>query len=145
MKHARTRKGSRMKPFAMESSMRTIGGAFYPTGYAVLMLGPHEDLDDVSRKLEEAGFDGRRLMHLSPQTVMREIGKMEGESDLPLPSVGTEGKTVARFVELARKGHQGLMVPAPEDEDTERLMQALQGVSIAYGQKYHMLAIEDLT
>lgn len=134
-----------MKPFAMERKMRTIGGAFYPTGYAVLMIGPNEDLEEIGRKLEQAGFDGKRLMHLSPETVMRDIGKMQGESDLPLPSVGTEGKTVSRFVELAREGYQGLMVPAPHDEDTERLMHALQDVPIAYGQKYHMLAIEDLT
>lgn len=134
-----------MKPFAMERSMRTIGGAFYPTGYAVLMLGPNEDLEEIGHKLEQAGFDGQRLMRLSPETVMRDIGKMQGETDLPLPSVGTEGKTVSRFVELAREGYQGLMVPAPDDEDTERLMQALQDVPIAYGQKYHMLAIEDLT
>lgn len=134
-----------MKPFVMKQSMRTIGGAFYPTGYAVLMLGPNENLEEIGQKLEQAGFDGQRLMHLSPETVMRDIGKMQGESDLPLPSVGTEGKTVSRFVELAREGYQGLMVPAPEDEDTERLMQALQDVPITYGQKYHMLAIEDLT
>lgn len=134
-----------MKPFAMERSMRTVGGAFYPTGYAVLMLGPHEDLEEIGRQLEKAGFDGGRLMRLSPQTILRDIGKMQGESDLPLPSVGTEGKTVSRFVELAREGYQGLMVPAPEDEDTERLMQALQDVPIVYGQKYHLLAMEDLT
>lgn len=134
-----------MKPFAMERSMRTIGGAFYPTGYAVLMLGPNEDLEEIGRKLEQAGFDGKRLMQLSPQTIIRDIGKMQGETDLPLPSVGTEGKTVLRFVELAREGYQGLMVPAPDDEDTERLMRVLADVPIAYGQKYHMLAIEDLT
>ena len=134
-----------MKPFAMERSMRTIGGAFYPTGYAVLMLGPDENLQDIVRKLEHVGFDSQRVMHLSPQAILRDIGRLQGESDLPLPSVGTEGKTVSRFVELAREGYQGLMVPAPHDEDTERLMQALQDVPIAYGQKYHMLAIEDLT
>ncbi len=134
-----------MKPFAMERSMRTIGGAFYPTGYAVLMLGPDEDLEEISRKLEHAGFDSHRVMHLPPQVILRDIGRMQGESDLPLPSVGTEGKTVSRFVELAREGYQGVMVPAPKDEDTERLMQALQGVPMAYGQKYHMLAIEDLS
>lgn len=133
-----------MKPFAMERSMLTLGGAFYPTGYAVLLFSPDQDLQQVSSRLEKAGFDADRQLHLTPQTILREIGKKQGESDLPLPSVGTEGKTVARFVELAETGHQGLMVPAPDDEDTERLMQALQGVPIAYGQKYHMLAIEDL-
>lgn len=134
-----------MKPFSMQRSMRTVGGAFYPTGYAVLMLGPNEDLEEIGRRLGKAGFDSGRVMHLSPQAILRDIGKMQGESDLPLPSVGTEGKTVLRFVELAREGYQGLMVPAPEDEDTEKLMQALRDVPIAYGQKYHMLAIEDLT
>lgn len=134
-----------MKPFAIERSMQTLGGAFYPTGYAVLMLGPDQDLEDIGRKLEQAGFEGQRLMHLTSQAILRDIGKMHSESDLPLPSVGTEGQTVSRFVDLARQGYQGLMVAAPEDEDTQRLMHALKDVPIAYGQKYHMLAIEDLT
>ncbi len=134
-----------MKPFAMERSMRTMGGSFYPTGYAVLMFRPDQDLNDISQKLEKAGFEGQRLLLLTPQAILRDIGKLHGEADTPMPSVGTEGKTVSRFVELAQSGHQGLMVPAPKDEDTERLMQALQGTPIAYGQKYHILAIEDLT
>ncbi len=134
-----------MKPFVMERGMRTLGGTFYPTGYAVLMLGPDQDLEDIGRQLEKAGFDPQRMMHLPPQTILRDIGKMLGDSGLALPSVGTEGKTVSRLVELARDGHQGLMVHAPKDEDTERLMQALQGVPMVYGQKYHRLAIEDLT
>lgn len=125
--------------------MRTLGGAFYPTGHAVLMLGPDQNLEDIGRKLEQAGFDGQHLMHLTPQAILRDISKMHGESDLPLPSVGTEGHTVSRLIELARKGYQGLVVPAPKDEEKERLMHALQGVPIAYAQKYHLLAIEDLT
>lgn len=134
-----------MKPFSLEPSMLTWGGAFYPTGYAVLLFSPDQDLQVIRHKLEQAGFDDEALLHLTPEVILRDIGKRHGESDLPLPSVGTEGKTVERFVELARQGHEGLMVPAPDDEDTERLMQALRGIPIAYGQKYHMLAIEDLS
>ena len=65
-------------------------------------------------------------------------------SDVVLPSVGTEGATVRKYVDLARKGHCALMVKVASDEDTERVMQAARQASFSYGQRYHLLAMEDL-
>lgn len=49
-----------------------------------------------------------------------------------------------KYVALARDGHHGVMVKAPSDAHTERLMSAVKELPLSYGQKYHMLAIEDL-
>jgi len=37
-----------------------------------------------------------------------------------------------------------LMVKAPSDDDSERLMSVVREIPFSYAQKYHMLAMEDL-
>ena len=83
-------------------------------------------------------------MMLTPAVILREIGKIDGESQVALPSVGTEGATVHRYIEFASEGHHALMIKSPSDAHTERVMSVVRELPFSYGQKYHMLAIEDL-
>ena len=83
-------------------------------------------------------------MFLDAAAVLREVGKVEGDSDVVLPSVGTEGATVRKYVQLARKGHCALMVKVDSDEETEMLLTAAKNVGFSYGQRYRLLAIQDL-
>jgi len=133
-----------MKTFEITPKMLTIGGVFYPTGYAVILFPEASHAGQAAQALEAADFAGDKVMLLPPETILREIGKVDGDSGAGLPSVGTEGHTVDKFVALARKGHHGVMVHAPSDEDTQRVTAALRGLPFSYGQKYHMLAMEDL-
>ncbi len=133
-----------MKPFALIPKMLTLQGVFYPTGYAFLLFPDEADARKAAAELEAAGFDGDNIMLLPPEMILREIGNVDGESDVALPSVGTEGATVRKYVDLARDGHFALMVKAPSDKDTQRVMAAVAGLPFSYGQKYHILAIEDL-
>ena len=133
-----------MQEFQMTSKMSTMQGVFYPTGYAFLMFPAIGDAEQAARALEAAGFKGQDIMLLTPETILKEIGKIDGESSVALPSVGTEGATVRKYIDLARDGHHALMVRAPSDKDTERVMAAVRELPFSYGQKYHMLAIEDL-
>ena len=132
-----------MKEFELTKKMVTMGGAFYPTGYAFIMF-PSEEIAQQAADGLDAGTKG--VMLLSPQTILREIGRVDGESDtsVALPSVGTEGATVGKYVHLARQGHHALMIPVGSREDTERVMAVVRQLPFSYGQKYHMLAIEDL-
>ena len=133
-----------MKKFALHPQMLTFQGVFYPTGYAFILFPQAEHAEQAGRELEAAGFDSEKIMLLNPETILREIGKVDGDSDLALPSVGTEGATVQKYVDFAREGHHALMVHAPSDKDSERVMATVRHLPISYGQKYHMLAIEDL-
>lgn len=133
-----------MQPFLMNSKMSTIQGVFYPTGYAFLMFPDVNTAEDAAHKLEASGFNGEDVMLLRPAEILREIGKIDGESSIELPSVGTEGATVQKYINLARDGHHALMVKAPSDADAEQLMLVVREFPFSYGQKYHMLAIEDL-
>jgi hypothetical protein len=123
--------------------MRTLRGVFYPTGWMVLMVPGEQQAGDAARLLEQAGISGDALMRLTPEDVLRELGGTEGDDSI-LPSAGTEGDTVRKITDLAAQGHHGLMVHAPHQEESDRVMAALQGVPISYGQRYRTLVIEDL-
>lgn len=133
-----------MQPFSMTSKMTTIQGVFYPTGYAFIMFPDAENAKQAAQKIEQSGFSDQDVMLLTPPVILREIGRIDGENSVELPSVGTEGATVHKYINLAREGHHALMVKASSDDDAERLMSVVREFPFSYGQKYHMLAIEDL-
>lgn len=133
-----------MKTFALHPKMLTLQGVFYPTGYAFIMFPEGAQAEQAARELEDQGFDRQAIMLLSPQDILREIGKVDGDSDFMLPSVGTEGATVQKYVALAREGQHALMVHAPSEKETERVMAVVRKQPFSYAQKYHMLAMEDL-
>jgi hypothetical protein len=132
-----------MRPFRLDSNMRTLGGVFYPTGWMVLMVPGGQQAGDAVRLLEQAGIPGDALMLLAPEDIRRELAGTEGDDSM-LPSAGTEGDTVRKITDLAAQGHHGLMVHAPHQADSDRVMAALQGVPVTYGQRYRTLVIEDL-
>lgn len=136
-----------MTPFALTPEMQTtIGGVFYPTGYALILFPTAEDARAAGEELQSVVVaDGeRQLQSITPQAALRDIGHSEDGADIPLPSVGTEGATVRAIVELARKGHHGLLVPASSREDAEAVMVVARRHRFSFAQKYRRLVIEDL-
>jgi hypothetical protein len=132
-----------MRPFHLDSGMKTMRGVFYPTGWMVLMFPGEQQARDAARTLVHDGFAEDAMMLATPQEVRRELAGAAGDDDL-VPSVGTEGDTVRKFAELAAQGHHALLVHAPHQEDSDRVMALLKGAPISYGQKYRTLVIEDL-
>jgi hypothetical protein len=130
-----------MKDFVLTKKMLTMGGVFYPTGYAVVMFPSVDDARAVAGELTAVSDD---IMLLSPETVLREIGKVDGNDDTPMPDVGTESATVLKYINLARQGHHALMVRTHDADAAERLMVAARKTPFSYAQRYHMLAMEDL-
>jgi hypothetical protein len=133
-----------MKNFELTPDMLTMSGVFYPTGYAFIMFPDASAAEQVARDIESRPGTTDAVMLLSPATVLKEIGKVEGNSDVTLPSVGTEGATVRKYVDLARQGHAALIVKLGSDEDAELVMVAARKIPFSYGQRYHLLAIQDL-
>ena len=121
-----------------------MSGVFYPTGYAFIMFPTAEAAEQAAQTIEAHCSLSEPVMHLSAATVLKEIGKVDDESDVDLPSVGTEGATVRRYVDLARQGHAALMVKVGSDEEAEQVMVAARKMQFSYGQRYHMLAMQDL-
>jgi hypothetical protein len=134
-----------MKTFEITSNMFTMSGVFYPKGYAFVMFPNAQDAEQVARELNDSLAGSVEAILLDPEVVLRDVGKMDEESaSVNLPSVGTEGATVGKYIELARQGHHALMVRVHSNVETEQVMQAVRKVTFSYGQRYHFLAIEDL-
>jgi hypothetical protein len=132
-----------MKKFELTPDMLTMSGTFYPTGYAFIMFPNAMLAERVAVDIGKTAV-GEAVMFLNAAAVLRDIGKVEGDSDIALPSVGTEGATVRKYVDLARIGHCALMVKVDSDEETELVMKAARTASFAYAQRYRLLAIQDL-
>jgi hypothetical protein len=132
-----------MRKFQLDSSMKTIRGTFYPTGWTVLMFPGEREARDAGQALADEGFGADALMLLTPQDVREQLVGATGDDSL-LPSAGTEGDTVRRIADLAAHGHYGLMVHAPHQEESDRMMAVLKDLPISYGQKYRKLIIEDI-
>ena len=130
-----------MKEFELTRKMLTLSGVFYPTGYAFIMF---PDRENARQAAEKVGPISDSVMLLTPETILKEIGKVDGDSHAALPDVGTEGATVQRYVNLARQGHHALMVAMPDSRAAERIMMEVRKTPFSFGQRYHMLAIEDL-
>lgn len=130
-----------MKDFELTPKMLSLGGVFYPTGYAFIMFPSAADAVQVARELEA---DHEGIMLLTPADILTQVGKADDQSDVALPSVGTEGATVRQYVDLAQQGHHALMIPAPSQDATERIMEVVRKVPFSYAQRYHLLVIEDL-
>lgn len=140
-----------MKTFQLTPDMLTMSGVFYPKGYAFVMFPNADDAAQVAHAVDSylAGHPNKKseervVMLLTPQQVLKDIGKADGESDVVMPSIGTEGATVHKYVKLAREGHSALMVKVHSDEETEHIMALVRVVPFSYGQRYHLLAMEDL-
>jgi hypothetical protein len=134
-----------MKHFTLESNMRaSIGGAFYPTGYSMVMFPSAEDADRIGHRLIENGVSGDEVYLLPAATVLAEISPTVSDADNPLPSAGTEGATVRAYTKLAREGHTGLLIKTKNEEAANRLMELVRTVPYSIAQRYRTLVIEDL-
>lgn len=132
-----------MKPFHLESSMTTMGGVFYPTGYMVLMFPSEQAAREACNLLGDNDIDDDDVVHVTPEDFQREVLGATGD-DEALPSAGSEGDTVRRFAELFGQGHHALMIHAPSAKESDQVMAVLKDAPISYGQKYRHLVIEDI-
>lgn len=134
-----------MKNFILEPRMRAaIGGAFYPSGYSMVMFPNAEDANRIGHRLIEKGVSGDEIYLLPAETVLAEITPTVKESDDPLPSAGTDAATVRAYTKLAREGHTALLVKTKNEEAANRLMEEVRTVPYSIAQRYRTLVIEDL-
>jgi hypothetical protein len=130
--------------FSLDPSMiATIGGAFYPTGYSMVMFPDQETAVSVGTELGKLLPDSEVLL-LTPAAIQSQITPTVSDADDPLPSAGTEAATVRAYTKLAREGHHGLLVKTPDEETAERMMEVVRRFPYTMAQRYRMLVIEDL-
>jgi hypothetical protein len=134
-----------MKQFSIDSKMlAAIGGAFYPTGYSMLMFPDSGQAEQVAMRLMDSDMSADDIYLVPPDVILSEIAQTIRSGDDPLPSAGTEGATVRAYIKLAREGHTGLLVKTPDAKVAERMMTVVRTVPYSMAERYRMLVIEDL-
>ena len=134
-----------MTPFSLDRKMLTMQGIFYPTGNIMAMVPDRDSANAVAHALEGQP-DSAEITLVEPSAVISVIGAtVKGADDgSDLPSAGTEAATVREYVELAQKGHYGLLIKVGNNDEAQRVMDVLHANNFSYAQRYHMLVIEDL-
>jgi len=134
-----------MKHFTLEPGMvASIGGAFYPTGYSMVMFPDPKDAERIGRGLIDKGMSGDDIYLLPAETVLREIVPTVTTADDPLPSAGTDAATVRAYAKLAKEGHAALLVKTEDGAAAEQMMELVRTVPYSIAQRYRTLVIEDL-
>jgi hypothetical protein len=134
-----------MKHFSLAGHLTRLRGVFYPTGHMVLMFPTEQDARHACALLQKDGVLEEDLCLATPQEFERQIVRAASEeSDVLLPSVGTEGETAQHFRQLAHEGHYALLVHAGANVTSDHVMELLKDTHISYGQRYRHLVIEDL-
>jgi len=134
-----------MKNLNVDSHMLApIGGAFYPTGYSMVMFPSEDDARLIGKRLIEHGFSGDEVYFIPASAVLAQISPTVVDSGSPLPSAGTDGATVRAYTQLAREGHTGLLVHTQDNGARDRLMAIVGGTPYSIAQRYRRLVIEDL-
>ena len=134
-----------MKPFSLDSSMTaSISGAFYPTGYSMIMFPDEKDAKAIGEHLSIGSSGSSEVYFIPAGTILSQISPTMQSGDDPLPSVGTDGATVRAYTKLAREGHSALLVKTENADSAEQLMQVVRTVTYSMAQRYRTLVIEDL-
>lgn len=134
-----------MNNFSIDPSMiAAISGAFYPTGYSVVMFPEARDAQHVGEQLIAGGTGSDEVLLMLPASILSQIAPTVRDADEPLPSAGTEGATVRAYIALAHEGQTGLLVKTDDEVAAERLMAVVRTVKYSMAQRYRMLVIEDL-
>lgn len=121
-----------------------IGGAFYPTHFSLIMYPTEHDAKEIARRLCENYFNIEDIFLITPETVFSEIQPTVDTSNKPLPSMGSDGNIAREIIELAERGHFGLLIRTNDEEAISVLRERITNTNFSFAKAYHSLAIEDL-
>jgi len=126
-----------------KSDMPTSFGVFSPTGHVVVVFESDAEAKQARQKLIDSGIGVDEITLYRSGEVLSQI---EGsrKSDNKIFQMGQEEEKVKRYAELAKQGCGFLVVYAPADEDSKRVMKIVHPLKPKFAEKYNRLTIEEL-
>ncbi len=104
-----------------ESNVPRSFGAFYPTGHVVIFFANKGDAERAREALLTGGYEEGEITILSSDYVVAAI-----EDALPhvshLAQLGSETKHMREHLELAKQGCDKMIVYAPTEHESRRVM-----------------------
>jgi len=121
----------------------TSFGVFSPTGHVVVVFDTDADARKARQALVNGGIGVDEISIYRSDEVLSQI---EGsrKTDNKIFQLGQEEEKVKRYAELANQGCGFLVVFAPSDEDSKRVMDIVHPLKPKFAEKYNRLTLEEL-
>ena len=121
----------------------TSFGVFSPTGHVVVVFDSAVDARKARKALISGGVGVDEIIVYRSDEVLSQI---EGsrKSDQKIFQLGQEEEKVKRFTEFANQGCGFLVVYAPSDDDSKRVMDLVHPLKPKFAEKYNRLTLEEL-
>jgi hypothetical protein len=127
-----------------ESNVPRSFGAFYPTGHVVIFFANKGDAERAREALLTGGYEEGEIVILSSDYVVSTIEHLRPHVSVLAQFFGSETRHMEEHLELARQGCDKMVVYAPTEHETKRVMKVARRFGIRFAEKYHRLAIEHL-
>jgi hypothetical protein len=126
-----------------KAEMPTSFGVFSPTGHVVIAFDSDADARKARQTLVSGGVGVDEITVYRSDEVLSQI---EGsrKTDNKVFQMGQEEEKVKRYAELANQGCGFLVVYAPSDEDSKRVMDLVHPLKPKFAEKYNRLTLEEL-
>lgn len=126
-----------------ENRFKTDFGAFYPTGYIVVAFKEYDDAKQVCEGLRADGYEKKDCDLYTAGEVAEATQQNLKDTGL-MARLGKSTAAIKEHHKVAQDGATFLLVHAPRNADTERVMNAVRRRPFVLAHRYHHLAIEDL-
>ncbi|HZE90907.1 MAG TPA: hypothetical protein VE029_04230 [Rhizobacter sp.] len=119
-------------------------GVFMPVGHVVVSFPSAADMDAAARALAGAGgFLDEEVLRYSPEQMKAQVDRDVARAS-PFVSLGQELNLVKAHRTLAERGYSFLVVHAPKDKQTQRVVDIVKRFHAERAQKYGHFMIEEL-
>ncbi len=119
-------------------------GVFYPRGYVIVTFDSAEAAENVRRRLVDGGYDEDDVQLLDTERVKQGTSDDLRQLGPVMKALGSEGDLIRDHQALAAKGNTFLLVYAPSDLDTQRVMNVARKVGYHRAHKYDRFTIAEL-
>ena len=121
----------------------TSFGVFSPTGHVVIAFDSDADARKARQALISGGVGADEISVYRSDEVLSQIEETR-KTDNKIFQLGQEEEKVKRFTELANQGSGFLVVFAPSDDDSKRVMDLVHPLKPKFAEKYNRLTLEEL-
>ena len=121
----------------------TSFGVFSPTGHVVIAFDSDADARKARQALISGGIGADEISVYRSDEVLSQIEETR-KTDNKIFQLGQEEEKVKRFTELANQGSGFLVVFAPSDDDSKRVMDLVHPLKPKFAEKYNRLTLEEL-
>ena len=119
-------------------------GIFYPRGYVVVALPNAEAADRMRRSLLEGGYEEDEIKVMDMERVLSGASADLEHLSPFVRALGSEQQATESHRRAAEAGHALLVVYAPSDPETHRVMNVARRVGYLKAQKYDRFTITEL-